>query len=106
MNTKAKVRIMQAHLDGNPIEFQRKSGQKDANPWKEISSGEVEWDWIHYDYKIASPETRNKIEIMQAFADGKPLEWKIKDDETWCDMSPNEVHNSWAWDRNDYRVKE
>lgn len=51
-------------------------------------------------------KTKEKIAIMQAFADGKPIQYKFKDNPTnkWMDFSEC-VEPSWNWDLVDFRVK-
>ena len=47
-------------------------------------------------------QTKQKIEVMQAYLAGKEVEYRLKDGSTfWMDIS-NPI---WAWDTFDYRVK-
>jgi len=45
--------------------------------------------------------TAEKIEIMQAYENGKAIEYKGKNSEMWI---PNECP-TWGWDMCDYRIK-
>ena len=47
-------------------------------------------------------QTKQKIEVMQAYLAGKEIEYRLKNGSTfWIDIS-NPV---WAWDASDYRIK-
>ncbi len=47
--------------------------------------------------------TKQKIEVMQAFVDGKPIQYKGNDKwSTWKDMP---VEPTWDWNYFDFRIK-
>ena len=45
--------------------------------------------------------TAQKIEIMQAFADGKTIEYKCKGHDRWGEARTPQ----WNWSANDFRIK-
>ena len=45
--------------------------------------------------------TAEKIKIMQAFEDGKKIQWKYLDNKNWGKV----VTPIWDWNRCDYRIK-
>lgn len=48
MNTKEKIAVMQAYVDGKPIE-----GRQHDRAWVTFG-GEPEWDWVDWDYRVKS----------------------------------------------------
>mgnify|MGYP003329924594 CR=1 FL=1 len=47
--------------------------------------------------------TKEKIEVMQAFEEGKPIQIRInKEDGKWFDFKETP---HWNWEENDYRIK-
>lgn len=46
-------------------------------------------------------ETKKAIEVMQAFVDGKPCEWKFERRGPWDRVR----RPTWNWCENDYRIK-
>lgn len=49
MNTKEKIEVMQAYLDGKKIELK---GEKCVDGWSVWSSGELNWNWEDNEYRI------------------------------------------------------
>lgn len=49
-------------------------------------------------------ETKRMIEVMQAYADGEEVEWKLAGRPSGWDGDPC-IMPSWNWDKYDYRVK-
>ena len=55
-------------------------------------------------------DTRQKIEIMQAYLDGKPVQYRIKDaygniECGWDGLDESNEAAKWQWDRYEYRLK-
>src|SRR5579872_84358 len=46
--------------------------------------------------------TKDKIAVMQAYLDGKEIEFKTPDDPDW---RKHEIEPQWDWSNNDYRIK-
>lgn len=46
-------------------------------------------------------ETKKAIEVMQAFVDGKPCEWKFEHIGPWDRV----FRPTWDWHKHDYRIK-
>lgn len=46
-------------------------------------------------------ETKQSIAIMQAYADGKHIEFFDKTNNEWVEI----IHPLWNWHENDYRIK-
>lgn len=59
-DTKAKIAVMQAFVDGKPIEYKYRHDQKD--PWERNDN--PGWEWAHIDYRVAPPKPR---EVFVAF---------------------------------------
>jgi hypothetical protein len=47
--------------------------------------------------------TKEKIEVMQAFDEGKTIEFKWTEGDEWITLIINNPH--WNWDKNNYRIK-
>ena len=47
-------------------------------------------------------QTEEAIKVMQAYVDGKQIQWFDRHDESWADTT---VHPQWNWDEKEYRVK-
>ena len=51
---------------------------------------------------MSGETTKQMIEVMQAFADGKAIQYRLRSAEGyWCDIE----WPIWAWDTSDYRIK-
>lgn len=48
--------------------------------------------------------TREKIAVMQAYADGKKIEFDAESKDVWESWESREEPN-WNWEENDYRIK-
>lgn len=48
--------------------------------------------------------TKEKIEVMQAYEDGKPIEWKRPGFGDWMALTPSRNPN-WNWSKETYRIK-
>lgn len=66
-DTKAKIAVMQAFVDGRDIDYIRKNDESDSwDPCREPS-----WHWTQFDYRVAPPKPR---EVFVAFtALGHPV---------------------------------
>lgn len=54
--TKHAVEVMQAYLDGKPIEYQRNA--LDHEPWNAVGGkADFFWDWRKFNYRV-KPEPR------------------------------------------------
>lgn len=49
-------------------------------------------------------EARKAAEVMLAYADGKDIEYKRRDDNLWCDVINN--NPEFNWNHNNYRIKQ
>ena len=58
MNTKERIEVMQAYLDGKAIEVKNKIDHKWVRVWIE-----PQWDWSTYEYRI-KPKKMQKIEKL------------------------------------------
>lgn len=47
-STKEKIEVMQAFLDGKPVEW------NDGRDWRPMKTPNPTWSWLHYDYRIKS----------------------------------------------------
>ena len=47
-------------------------------------------------------KSHEAIAVMQAFIDGKPIEWKNRNESSWQDLTGNPI---WDWYKLEYRVK-
>ena len=69
MDTKEKIAIMQAFVDGKKIEYYSKID----NDWITVSS-EPDWDWFHYKFRI-KPDSKFRPytfeELQMEMAKGK-----------------------------------
>lgn len=73
--------------------------------WNDMNTGGCLFNWSYYDYRIKPKvtETERKIKVMQAYADGRPIETTVKHaNPAWipCINEPE-----WDWYSYDYRVK-
>ena len=59
MNTKEKIEVMQAFLDGKKIECKFTS----AYTWS-VMDGEPKWDWVANDYRIAPEPKWNWVVVF------------------------------------------
>lgn len=50
-------------------------------------------------------KTKEKIAIMQAYEDGKTIQYKEKDSSKWCEWLHRNKEPNWNWDLYDYRIK-
>lgn len=66
MNTKEKIKVMQAWVDGKNVQF------NSANMWEDMdrNAGEPSWSWEYKDYRI-KPEPM-EIEVWVG-DEGEPL---------------------------------
>lgn len=62
--TKRLIKVMQAHLDGKPLEFKLKNDDK----WHDEIGGDFEWRFHEFDYRI-------KEEIRTFEWRGKNIQW-------------------------------
>ena len=58
MNTKQKIEVMQAWLDGKPIQRERK-GLADWADWS--ATNEPVWCWSDFNYRIKPPVRKVKL---------------------------------------------
>lgn len=49
-------------------------------------------------------EARNAAKVMKAYADGKDIEYKRRDDNLWLDVINN--NPEFNWNHNNYRIKQ
>ena len=49
--------------------------------------------------------TKDKITIMQAYLNGKKIEYRQKDHDTWKEYTDINRAPSWLWTTFDYRIK-
>lgn len=49
--------------------------------------------------------TREKIAVMQAFENGKVIEFKYSGNYSWTDYRKTEGECGWCWDECSYRIK-
>lgn len=49
-------------------------------------------------------DTKEKIEVMQAYVDGEQIQFSPVGKEQWVDAS-HIMRMSWNWEENDYRIK-
>lgn len=53
MDTKQKIEVMQAYVDGKPIEVAIKGECGRPIAWSLIATENPNWNWAVYDYRIA-----------------------------------------------------
>jgi hypothetical protein len=68
MDTKDKIKIMQAYVDGETIEARRKN-TKGWFPTEPI------WDWVDYEYRIKPKDPIKEVKNIV----GKVLKYKLND---------------------------
>lgn len=49
-------------------------------------------------------ESKKAAEVMNAYADGKEIQYKHRDGDLWCEFVFGEPE--FNWDRNEYRIKQ
>lgn len=54
---------------------------------------------------MTKEETKQAIKIMQAYADGKEIDFKDKDTDKWIYNDNKPAIYSWNWQHYDYRIK-
>lgn len=74
----------------------RFKGESDDG-WIDTSPDKVVWNWSLYDYRWV-PKTDHRVEVMQAYLDGKAIEVKSVGSWRRC-YTP-----LWNWDGFEYRV--
>lgn len=52
MNTKEKIVLMQAFLDGQPVEYKHRDPEV-YDTWDDLSCVNPTWNWATYEYRIA-----------------------------------------------------
>lgn len=52
-----------------------------------------------------SNELKEAAEIMLAASDGKAIEWRRKDNETWITLAKPHDLSEWIWGTYEYRIK-
>lgn len=62
-DTKAKIAVMQAYVDGKPIEYKARHDPND--PWE--LNGDPGWAFENCDYRVAPPKPREVFLIYSTF---------------------------------------
>lgn len=77
---------------------------KDANVWVDHKDVEPSWSWDFFDYRIKPVDTEDKIKVMQAYVDGRTIQYKPNTCAIWLDCDQS-LDLEWDWKYNKYRIK-
>jgi hypothetical protein len=111
--TENKIKVMQAFVEGKSIVCSpQNNGLALPSRWRPFKpSGEPEWNWTDYDYRV-DPQNRESfteesIKVMQEFLQGKRLLFRSRDSEckAWK-VYRSEKEPEWNWKEFEYKAIE